>query len=89
MGTLIEIIDLIFTWGTLIFVIPNIMLIFRSLYVYFIHRRIRKRISQIARSTLIESAHVEPFYNSLQSAYWDWDKMMKHWWVFDINKMRN
>ena len=29
------------------------------------------------------------YFDSLVNSYWSWDKMEKHFWIWDINKMRN
>lgn len=29
------------------------------------------------------------FFETLVKSYWCWDKMERHFWIWDINKMRN
>lgn len=63
----------------------------RAYYVYRVILKIQIRAFNIAESyqNKIEESEVLSVYNCLCDTYWNFDKMLRNFWIWDINKMRN
>ena len=79
-----------FMWAGIICITPDVLWIFRAIYVFFILDKIRSRVISIyesdQRELNLNQSDAYKYLNSQRHAYWDFDKMMKHFWIWDINK---
>lgn len=63
----------------------------RAYYVYRVILKIQIRAFNISKSYQNKITRGDSFcvYTCLMGVYWDSDKMLRNFWIWDINKMRN
>ena len=65
--------------------------VFRGCWVHKNKMKIMKEAFEITEKQkgILNGKDGGKMYESLVQYYWDYDKMLHHFWIWDINKMRS
>lgn len=88
-------IDQTLNYASILISALSVLSLIRGAYVFYIRGEIRSHISKIVEHEVknnklsLGKNDAGRYVGILNSVYWDFDKMVKYWWIWDINKMRN